>query len=221
MTSATLPGARRLALVTALALSFGAARAAAQDRGLPRGRTFVAGASVALAASLALDEPLQRFVATHRSRAADEVANAVDPLGEARWLVPALAAATVVPYVAGRHDVARAALRVAIGYAAADIAGGVVRVATARHRPDSTGDAWRFHPFHPQGEWGSMPSAHVTHAIAIAAGIAEQSERPWVSRIAYGLATLVAADRVYRQRHWSSDVVVGAALGIGAARAVR
>jgi membrane-associated phospholipid phosphatase len=221
MTSAMPSAARRLALVFTLALSLAAARASAQDPLLPRGRMFWAGAGVALAASLALDEPVQRFVATHRCHAADELSNAVDPLGEARYLVPSLVAATAVPYLAGRHDLARSALRVAIGYAAADIAGGVVRVAAGRHRPDSTSDAWRFRPFHPQGEWGSMPSAHVTHAFAIAAGIAEASRRPWVSRIAYGLATLVAADRVYRQRHWTSDVLVGATLGIGAARAIR
>ena len=221
MPGATLSAARRLALGIALALAVGAARAPAQDPVLPHGSTFWTGAAATFAASLALDEPLQHFVATRRSRFADELSNAVDPLGRARYLVPSLVAATVVPYVAGRHDVARSALRVAIGYAAADIAGGVVRAAVGRHRPDSTGDAWRFRPLHPQGEWGSMPSAHVTHAFAIAAGIAEESGRPWVSRVAYGLATLVAADRVYRQRHWSSDLIVGAALGIGAARAVR
>lgn len=221
MTSAGLSLMRRLALVSSLALSLGAARTAAQDPVLPRERASWVGAGVALAAALALDEPMQRFAATHRSHAADEVANAVDPLGRARYLVPSLAASTVVPYVAGRHGLARSGLRVALGYAAADIAGGVVRVALARHRPDSTGDAWRFRPLHPEGEWGSMPSAHVTHAFAIAAGVAEESKHRWVSWAAYGLATLVAADRVYRQRHWTSDVLVGATLGIAAARAVR
>ena len=212
-----LSAARRLALVASLALLGSATPARAQDPVRPRGRAFVAGAGVALAATLALDEPLQRYVATHRSHAADEVADAVDPLGRARYLVPSLVAITVVPYLAGRHDLARSALRVAIGYAAADIAGGALRVAVARHRPDSTGDAWRFRPLRPQGEWGSMPSAHVTHAFAIAAGIADESGRPWVARMAYGLATLVAADRVYRQRHWSSDVLVAAIVGVSAA----
>lgn len=221
MTSATLSAARRLALVATLALLHQAAWARAQDPVVPHGRASWFGTGAAIAASLALDEPMQRFVATHRSHVAGEISNVVDPLGRARYLVPSLVAATVVPYVAGDHALARSALRVAIGYAAADIAGGAMRVAVARHRPDSTDDAWRFRPLRPQGEWGSMPSAHVTHAFAIAAGIAEESGRPWVSRVAYGLATLVAADRVYRQRHWSSDVLVGAAVGVGAVRAIR
>ena len=210
---------RRVLLVAAL-LVLGATPASAQDPLLPHGRAFWEGAGVTLAGALALDEPIQRFVAAHRGHAADEIANTVDPLGEARYLVPSLVAATVVPYVAGNHSLARSALRVGLGYAAADIAGGILRAAVARHRPDSTGDAWRFRPLRPQGEWGSMPSAHVTHAVAIAAGIAEVSGRPWAARVAYGLATLVAADRVYQQRHWTSDALVGAALGISLTRRV-
>ena len=210
---------RRVLLVAAL-LVLGATPASAQDPLLPHGRAFWEGAGVTLAASLALDEPIQRFVAAHHGHVADEIANTVDPLGEARYLVPSLVAATVVPYVAGNHSLARSALRVGLGYAAADIAGGILRAAVARHRPDSTGDAWRFRPLRPQGEWGSMPSAHVTHAFAIAAGIAEVSGRPWAARVAYGLATLVAADRVYQQRHWTSDALVGAVLGISLTRRV-
>ena len=193
-------------------------RVAAQDPVVPHGRAFWTGAGVATAVALVLDEPVQRFVATHRSHDADRVANAVDPLGEARYLVPTLAASTIIPYVAGNHALARSALRVGLGYAAADIAGGILRVAIARHRPDSTGDAWRFRPLRPQGEWGSMPSAHVTHAFSIAAGIAEVSGRPWAASVAYGLATLVAASRVYQQRHWTSDVLVGATVAVSIAR---
>ena len=210
---------RRVLLVAAL-LVLGATPASAQDPLLPHGRAFREGACVTLAASLALDESVQRFVAARRSHAADEIANTVDPLGQARYLVPSLVAATVVSYVAGNRPLARSALRVGLGYAAADIAGGILRAAVARHRPDSTGDAWRFRPLRPQGEWGSMPSAHVTHAFAIAAGIADVSGRPWAADVAYGLATLVASDRVYQQRHWTSDTIVGATLAISLARRV-
>jgi membrane-associated phospholipid phosphatase len=209
----------RLILTTAL-ITLGATRASAQDPLIPHGRAFWVAAGATLAASLTLDEPVQRFVAAHQRHTLIEVAHGVDPLGEARYLVPSLVVVTAVPYVAGRHALARSALRVGLGYAAADIAGGIVRASVARHRPDAADDAFRFRPLRPQGEWGSMPSAHVTHAFAIAAGIAEVSGRPWVADVAYGLATLVAADRVYQQRHWTSDTVVGAVLAVSLARRV-
>jgi membrane-associated phospholipid phosphatase len=65
-----------------------------------------------------------------------------------------------------------------------------------------------------------MPSAHVTHAFAIAAGIAEESGRPWAAGLTYGVASLVAAQRVYRQAHWASDVAVGATLSVAVSRRI-
>jgi hypothetical protein len=173
----------------------------------------------ALGAALALDEPLRRFAATHQSTLLTHGAELVDPLGRAEVLVPALALSVVIPAALGRRSLAMDALHVAAGYAAADLAGGVVRIAVARHRPDSTGNAWRFRPLRPQGEWGSMPSAHVTHAFAIAAGVAAESDKDAVAAAAYGVASLVAVRRVYRQAQ-SSDVVAAAALASAVSRRV-
>jgi membrane-associated phospholipid phosphatase len=39
---------------------------------------------------------------------------------------------------------------------------------------------------------------------------------PWVTVGGYGLATLVAADRLRLDRHYLHDVCAGAAIGIGA-----
>jgi membrane-associated phospholipid phosphatase len=36
----------------------------------------------------------------------------------------------------------------------------------------------------------------------------------WISAAGYGMATLVGVSRVYRNRHWVSDVVAGAGVGI-------
>lgn len=192
----------------------------AQDPVLPRGRAFWIGAGALGAGALLLDAPLRRAAASHRTPTLDRLAEAVDPLGRAQYLVPSLVVAVVVPRATGHRRLSDAALRVALGYAAADLLGGGVRTIVARHRPDSTGDAWRFRPFRPQGEWGSMPSAHTTHAFAIAAGIAEASGKPWVAGVAYGLASLVAMQRVYTQAHWASDVVVAAALSTAVSRRV-
>ena len=187
---------------------------------MPRGRAFTITAAAVIGAALALDEPLHRMAAAHQTRRLDRLAGDVDPFGRAQYLVPALAASVALPFALGDRTLAWSALRVSAGYAAADLVGGVLRVAVARHRPDSTGNAWRFRPLRPQGDWGSMPSAHATHAFAIAGGIAEESGRPWAAGLAYGIASLVAMQRVYTRAHWTSDVAVAAAMSTAASRAV-
>lgn len=211
---------RLIAVLLALSTCKPAASLLAQDPVVPEGRRFWIDAGVFTGAAFLLDRPARAFVAAHQTRTLDHVAEVLDPLGRAEYIVPSLAAVIVLPAVIGDRPLAWKAVRVAAGYAAADLAGGALRVIVARHRPDSSGNPWRFRPLHPQGDWGSMPSAHVTHAFALAAGVAEVSGRPLASGLAYGLAAMVAAQRVYRQAHWGSDVVVGAALSTGVSRRV-
>ncbi|MGW2779918.1 phosphatase PAP2 family protein [Streptomyces populi] len=65
----------------------------------------------------------------------------------------------------------------------------------------------------------SFPSGHAASAAAFAAGVALES-RGWGAAVA-PLAAAVALSRVYTGVHFPSDVVAGAALGVGAAYAVR
>ncbi|MFE6025237.1 bifunctional phosphatase PAP2/diacylglycerol kinase family protein [Streptomyces niveus] len=65
----------------------------------------------------------------------------------------------------------------------------------------------------------SFPSGHAASAAAFATGVALES-KGWGAVVA-PIAFSVAASRVYTGVHYPSDVVVGAALGVGAAFAVR
>ncbi|UUN30224.1 bifunctional phosphatase PAP2/diacylglycerol kinase family protein [Streptomyces sp. FIT100] len=65
----------------------------------------------------------------------------------------------------------------------------------------------------------SFPSGHSASAAAFAAGVAMES-RGWGAAVA-PLAAAVALSRVYTGVHYPGDVLAGAALGVGAALAVR
>lgn len=65
----------------------------------------------------------------------------------------------------------------------------------------------------------SFPSGHAASAAAFATGVAMESPR-WGALVAPA-AWSVAFSRVYTGVHYPSDVLVGAALGVGAAFAVR
>ena len=82
--------------------------------------------------------------------------------------------------------------------------------------PGETGpDADIFRPFRGSGGYTAFPSGHTSAAFAVAAALsAEWPDAPgWVSPSLYGAASLVGLSRVYNNRHWASDVIVGAALG--------
>ncbi|MFJ8587549.1 bifunctional phosphatase PAP2/diacylglycerol kinase family protein [Streptomyces sp. NPDC093595] len=65
----------------------------------------------------------------------------------------------------------------------------------------------------------SFPSGHSASAAAFATGVLLES-RGWGAAVA-PVAAAVALSRVYTGAHYPSDVLVGAALGVGAAFAVR
>lgn len=92
-----------------------------------------------------------------------------------------------------------------------------------RHRPDENNPPQNnifegpFGNFHHT----SFPSGHTTVAFAMSTFLAQEfKEKKWVAPVVYSLATLTAMQRVYDNRHWTSDVVVGAALGYGVAKVV-
>jgi len=65
----------------------------------------------------------------------------------------------------------------------------------------------------------SFPSGHASSSFAGAAAITSEVSAHWphatryVAPALYGTATLVGLSRMYNNKHWASDVVVGAAIG--------
>ena len=62
----------------------------------------------------------------------------------------------------------------------------------------------------------SFPSGHTMFAFTGATVLRHEFGHvsPWITIGGYSLATLVAADRVRRRRHYTHDVLAGAAIGI-------
>ena len=60
----------------------------------------------------------------------------------------------------------------------------------------------------------AMPSGHTAAAFALATTLGDATGRTLPRIGLYALATGTAAGRVIGQRHWLSDVVAGAAIGV-------
>jgi hypothetical protein len=69
-------------------------------------------------------------------------------------------------------------------------------------------------PFRGKGSNSSFPSGHATLAFSAATVYAmEYKNTVWVPIVAYSAASLISASRITENKHWTTDVFVGAVLG--------
>jgi membrane-associated phospholipid phosphatase len=104
------------------------------------------------------------------------------------------------------------------------VVGSVLKGTFGRARPfvDSVPnpDNWQLlRGFGGDGRYHSFPSGHTAAGFAAAAAVTAETSRWWPSSIwyvgpaMYGGAALVGLSRMYDNRHWASDVIMGAAIG--------
>jgi len=99
----------------------------------------------------------------------------------------------------------------------------VVKGAVGRQRPSvlprNSGSYELFRGFKAGESFRSFPSGHSTSAFAAAAAVSSETSRWWpetrwiIGPALYGGAALVGISRMYNNRHWASDVLIGAGIG--------
>lgn len=172
----------------------------------------VAIATTALAAGFLLDGTIARDVRPHR----DDLAGASRTLsrfGEVTVSGPVLGGLALVGVLAHRPILSRTALQGVVALLAAGAGVAISKEAAGRHRPYEVDpiDPWRFEPFSGHN---AFPSGHSASAFALATVLGDAADRTWARIGLYALATGTAAGRVIGEKHWTSDVVAGAAIGV-------
>ena len=100
---------------------------------------------------------------------------------------------------------------------------GVLKGVLGRARPfvvnDTNPHDFKFAGGFTNSDRQSFPSGHTTTAFAAAASVTSEMRRYYpgsvwyVAPVLYGGATMVGLSRMYHNKHWASDVVLGAAIG--------
>jgi membrane-associated phospholipid phosphatase len=169
-----------------------------------------AAAGLILVATLLGDQGLRGELLEHRGPGTGSGVRLANGFGDPRYVLPALGAGFLVGEVIGSRGVRRAAVHAG---EAAILAGGLVtavKLTVGRRRPSGDGDADEFRPF---SGWNSFPSGHTAVAFAVATALADETPGGWSDAALYGLAGLTAVARLSDDRHWTSDVFVGALVG--------
>ena len=167
---------------------------------------------IGVIASSTVDGEMREWALQSHSRSLDQLARVINPIGTARVLVPAMAV-----FYAGAaltHDTGaeHTAIETVGAYVASDAVESILKPIIGRQRPHVTGNSHRFHPFTNNGDWHSLPSAHVAHITAIATALSMETDSPPIAALCSGIAALVSWDRIYEDQHWTSDVTASAAL---------
>ena len=100
---------------------------------------------------------------------------------------------------------------------------GVLKGVLGRARPYVSADTnprdFKFGKGFSGEDRSSFPSGHTTVAFAAASSVTSEAQRIWpghtwiVAPVMYGGATIVGLSRMYHNKHWASDVVLGAGIG--------
>jgi len=185
------------------------------------GATAVVGATVFL---IIQDGKIQEWVQGHQTPALDNASKYFfEPIGSGLISLSAMG----ILYGCGliwKNDRAKlTALKGIEAFILAGITTQIIKHLTHRHRPyqdePPNPNLWEG-PF--QGfDYTSFPSGHSATAFAIATVLATIYRKTvWVPVLCYTMAAGAAFSRVYDNKHWISDVLVGSVIGFGIGKLV-
>jgi membrane-associated phospholipid phosphatase len=146
----------------------------------------------------ALDDAVQRWVQDHTRPALDRPARLLTDVGKPWILTSALVGIAIFDRAAGPATAGKAL----VALVPTNLMVEGLKRATFRARPDGE---------HKRSN-ASFPSSHAANAFALAAVFAGRWRR-WAPAF-FLFATGVAASRMVLNRHYLTDVVVGAAIGL-------
>lgn len=177
------------------------------------------GIAVATGTVFIFDKKLNRIALSNQNKISTVIADMVEPFGDfGIGIFPAIYAAGLI---GNNKKMQSIGLRGGKAVAIAATTNLILKYAIGRGRPDATTAPQDFRLSWSKKGYNSMPSGHSSISFAIATAFAEEfADKKWVAPLAYTLAGLTSISRVYDNRHWATDVVVGAALGHFVTKAV-
>jgi len=178
-------------------------------------RSYMAIGGGVIALTYLSDQSVKDFVDHNRSPFAKKLTDASYYWGNGKYLMPAVGVATLAAWAFNQNEYVKTGVMAFEAYLLSGAGVTILKYTAHRHRP-LTGDG----PYSYDGASlstdstkQSFPSGDTSNAFAVATIIAKRAHDRWTPPIAYTLASVVAYQRVYRNMHWVSDTLVGAALG--------
>jgi membrane-associated phospholipid phosphatase len=179
-----------------------------------------------IAASTALDKPLQRYTRSHRTHTLGDLSGAFRQQGEPYYYAGISLGVWGTGVIFHSAPIQRAGRRLIVTVTAAGLVTFATKYIVGRSRPNDEAGPYQFHPFSTRKDSAgvasrqSFPSGHTMAAFAVATSLSGDIDFWPASVVLYTLAAGTAYSRIYDNRHWFSDTFAGALLGITTAKIV-
>jgi membrane-associated phospholipid phosphatase len=95
-----------------------------------------------------------------------------------------------------------------------------LRMTVGRARPYANEGNLSFNPFTVADKYASFISGHTWNAVGISVVLSRQINNRWASIGLGTLAFVTAVSRMYVDKHWLSDVIMGGAFGYYSANTI-
>lgn len=167
-------------------------------------------------AAVAVDTDVAALAARVKTPVLDLIVGIINPIGSGITLLIVCTALALLMGCVGRRRLCEAARLSVLAFAYAGLLEFALKHLVGRPRPDAVlaatarmlGPSWTH-------DVDSFPSGHATSVFAVAAVFG--AYYPRLRLPLYALAAAIALGRVYLERHYVSDIVAGAAIGVAVA----
>ncbi|MBN2639445.1 MAG: phosphatase PAP2 family protein [Bacteroidales bacterium] len=161
------------------------------------------------------DNQIRNFFQSHQSPGLENISkHGFEPFGSGVYSFPFVAGFYFYGVATHNYKMRRVAMAATQAVIISGIGVSVIKNIAGRVRPFQSTPANPRLWMGPTFKYNSFPSGHTIVAFSLATVFASAyKDKPWVGILSYGIATGVGLSRIYQDRHWSSDVFIGAALG--------
>ncbi len=112
------------------------------------------------------------------------------------------------------NEIRKLGLHASEAFIVSGLVTGIFKIIIGRRRPYAGESNLIFKPFQfTNNDYQSLPSGHTTVAFAVSTVMANFSKNIFWKSFWYTAAGLTAASRIYHNKHWASDVFLGATIG--------
>lgn len=162
-----------------------------------------------------LDNPIRDLVKRNHSHELDQLANFTEKFGNPKYGIAISGLLYAGGHLIGDKKLRKTGIMLAqtIFFNGLIITG--MKMTFGRTRPYKNEGNWDIDlfEFETDNDSHSLPSGHTSTAFAVATVLSKQIDNTYATVALYSLASLTAFQRIYADRHWISDTILGAAIG--------